>query len=210
MKSITKNLVIHEAQMGDCVWAGEMLLETLYGFGTYMTGLGSRERGAKVLCDYFRLPANRFSYQYAHIAKMDDVNAGLLVSFSGKLLNQLNRRTAFQMFRVYSFSEVIEYVRRMISLHDEEEVENDEYYIAHLAVDSAFRRKGVGRVLLESAENLAHASGLSKLSLMADSGNQSARALYEKVGFRVVREFEHPDQQPLTGSAGYVRMVKVL
>jgi ribosomal protein S18 acetylase RimI-like enzyme len=44
----------------------------------------------------------------------------------------------------------------------------------------------------------------------AESDNQSARVLYEKISFRVVKEFEHPDQLPLTGSAGCVRMIKEL
>ena len=210
MKLAVENLAIHEAQAEDCVWAGKMMLETLYGFGTYLTGLGSSERGAAVLRDYFRLPANRFSYQYANIAKLGDANAGLLVSFSGKLIDRLIWRTALQMARVYSFPEVIEYIRRTIGLHDEEEVDSDEYYIAHLAVDSAFHRKGIGWALLEFAERQALDSGLEKLSLMAEADNQSAQALYTKFGFRIVKEYEHPHHLPLTGSAGYVRMVKTL
>jgi hypothetical protein len=58
-----------------------LILDTLYGFGTYMTGLGSRERGEKVMSDYFRLPGNRFSYEFTYIASVDDKVAGLLVVF---------------------------------------------------------------------------------------------------------------------------------
>ena len=203
-----EKLDIRNAEAGDRVWVGEMLLETLYGFGTYLTGLGSSQRGAEVLRDYFNLPSNRFSYQFSFIAKQNDENAGLLVSFPGKALDRASWVTSLQMFRVYSLREVFEYLRRTNALKDEEEVKKDEYYIAHLAVDPAYRRNGIGLALLKFAEQKALENDIHKLSLMAESSNFSARALYTKFGFEVVREFVHPNQLPLTGSAGYVRMVK--
>jgi len=39
-------------------------------------------------------------------------------------------------------------------------------------------------------------------------GNDGARRIYERAGFRVVAEFVHPEFQRVLGSPGNLRMVK--
>ncbi|MDK2981897.1 MAG: hypothetical protein PWQ55_2244 [Chloroflexota bacterium] len=190
--------------------AGELLMATLYGFGVYQTGLGSAERGCQALSDYFRLTGNRFSYQYAHLAIVDGQPAALLLAFPGAQFNRLNRKTFMQMLRVYSLSETLEFFRRAWILKDEEEVGRDEFYIAHLAVGEAYRRRGLGKQLLAHAEKLARQKHLSSVSLLAELENTGALALYEGWGFTCVKTYRHPHQMPLTGSPGYVKMVKKL
>lgn len=190
--------------------AGELLMATLYGFGVYQTGLGSAERGCQVLSDYFRLPGNRFSYQYAYWAAVDGQPAALLLAFPGAQFNRLNRKTFMQMLRVYSLGETLEFFRRAWILKDEEEVGRDEFYIAHLAVRDDYRRRGLGKQLLAHAEKLARQNHLRKVSLLAELENTGALALYEGWGFTCVKTYRHPHQMPLTGSPGYVKMVKEL
>ena len=205
-----ENLVIRKAQVCQAEQAGELILDTLYGFGTYMTGLDSRERGARALSDYFRLPGNRFSYQFSYIASVDERIAGLLLIFPGFLFSKLCNTMIWQMPKVYSFGEIIEFVRRTIILRDEEDVQKDELYIAHLSVSKEFQRQGVGRALLAFAEKKARDNGIGKLSLTAEQENTNAVNLYLKLGYRVVKTFEHPHQIPLTGSPAYVKMIKDL
>ena len=190
--------------------AGGLLMETLYGFGVYQTGLGSAERGRQALSAYFSLPGNRFSYEFANLAAVDDEPAALLLAFPGELFGRLNRRTLWQMLRIYSLPEVIEFFRRALILKDEEEVARDEFYVAHLAVRADFRRRGLGKLLLEHAQKLAARNGLRKVSLLAELENTGAIALYERFGFTTVKTYTHPHQMPLTGSPGYVKMIKSL
>jgi ribosomal protein S18 acetylase RimI-like enzyme len=56
-------------------------------------------------------------------------------------------------------------------------------YISDLAVDSAFEGQGVGRILLDKAEDWARAEGCHLLSLYVFSNNSHARRIYEKLGF---------------------------
>jgi GNAT superfamily N-acetyltransferase len=188
--------------------AGALLMETLYGFGIYQTGLGSAQRGNQALGAYYSLPGNRFSYAFSHMAYIEENLAGMLLAFPGKVFSRLNRKTFLQMPRVYSPGEMLEFFRRERILKDEEEVERDEFYVAHLAVCAPFRRKGVGRALLNYAETLATQKSLSKVSLLAETENHGAIALYERFGFTTVKTYSHPHQIPLTGSPGYVKMVK--
>jgi len=57
-------------------------------------------------------------------------------------------------------------------------------YISDIAVDSAFEGRGVGRLLLEKAEDWARAEGCHLLSLYLFSCNSHARSIYEKLGFK--------------------------
>jgi ribosomal protein S18 acetylase RimI-like enzyme len=56
-------------------------------------------------------------------------------------------------------------------------------YISDLAVDSSFEGHGIGRILLDKAEEWAHEQGCHLLSLYVFSNNLRARKIYEKLGF---------------------------
>jgi ribosomal protein S18 acetylase RimI-like enzyme len=57
-------------------------------------------------------------------------------------------------------------------------------YISDLAVDAAFEGQGIGRQLLETAEEWARTKKYRLLALYVFSGNRRARLLYEKYGFK--------------------------
>ncbi len=70
-------------------------------------------------------------------------------------------------------------------------------YISDIAVDSAFEGQGVGRILLDKAEEWAREQGCSLLTLYVFSNNSRARKVYEKLGFKeevtkYVKPLSHP------------------
>ncbi|HLO18609.1 MAG TPA: GNAT family N-acetyltransferase [Anaerolineales bacterium] len=56
-------------------------------------------------------------------------------------------------------------------------------YISDLAVDKRFEGRGVGRILLDAAQDWARAKGYHLLTLYVFAGNTRARRVYEKYGF---------------------------
>ena len=56
-------------------------------------------------------------------------------------------------------------------------------FVIGLVVNAAWRRRGVGRLLLLEAERLTRERGLKRLSLGVLAGNAGARGLYETCGF---------------------------
>lgn len=60
----------------------------------------------------------------------------------------------------------------------------DEGYIGNVAVHPQFRRRGVGDCLLEKLDALAAEKKLSFLTLEVRAGNEPAKALYRKHGYR--------------------------
>lgn len=57
-------------------------------------------------------------------------------------------------------------------------------YISDLAVAAAFEGQGIGRMLLEAAEQWARTKGYHLLALYVFAGNTHAQHLYEKNGFK--------------------------
>ncbi len=64
----------------------------------------------------------------------------------------------------------------------------DEAEILTIAVRGAFRRRGLGRMLMEEALRRLHRAGASACFLEVDRGNAPAVALYRSLGFAVVGE----------------------
>ena len=56
-------------------------------------------------------------------------------------------------------------------------------FVAYMAVEPHAVRHGVGKMLLEKAEEAARERGLPSIALMVTEGNDPARALYAQAGF---------------------------
>jgi ribosomal protein S18 acetylase RimI-like enzyme len=81
--------------------------------------------------------------------------------------------------------EVVGYVAVQPNVPQEEPHERFYHYayISDIAVLVSHRGKGIGRALLSSAENYAHAAGATVIRMGVLAGNGSARRLYSACGF---------------------------
>ncbi len=57
----------------------------------------------------------------------------------------------------------------------------------HIFVDKSWRGKGVGRMLMESAEDFFRKSGIKTVKLTVTTTNEDAMKLYEKLGYMTKR-----------------------
>ena len=58
-------------------------------------------------------------------------------------------------------------------------------WINYLAVDPAWRRRGLGRALMDAAEERLLALGCAKVNLQVRDENETARGFYEAIGYRL-------------------------
>lgn len=66
---------------------------------------------------------------------------------------------------------------------------NPQYpYISNLAVKNAYRRQGIGKCLLTRCEELAYSWGYDGIQLHVLESNNSARQLYKKNGYRIIKK----------------------
>ena len=70
-------------------------------------------------------------------------------------------------------------------------------YVQELQVQSNYRRRGVGRALMEFVETYYAFSGCEAIELSVELNNASARNLYEKLGYKTfaLRLTKHLDSE---------------
>lgn len=69
---------------------------------------------------------------------------------------------------------------------------DDHFYLGKLAVAPAFEGQGIGRRLMEEAEQQAVAHGKPELELQTRIELTRNHAVFEKLGFRKIAETSHP------------------
>ena len=116
----------------------------------------------------------QYSYLNTLVAAIEDNIVGICVSYDGALLHQL--RQPFIDAALYEWG--IDHS----SIPDETQA--GELYIDSLAVDPAYRGRGIARLLLEASVEKSKRMNLPSTGLLVDVGNPRAEALYNKVGFR--------------------------
>lgn len=200
---------IRRALPQDAAVAAEWIAATMAGFGEYVFGAGDHNRAVQGLAGLFRQPVNRFSYQRAWVLEVDDQPAAGLVAFPGSELNTADRAMLWQVPRVYGLAGALGLAHRGRKAQDPWEATPDHFYIAHVAVSPAFQRRGLGRALLDHAAQQAVQTGLSRLALTVDFGNDNARRLYLNCGFEVVERVSTPALEKF-GLTGYEHLVKIL
>jgi ribosomal protein S18 acetylase RimI-like enzyme len=131
---------------------------------------------------FFRQDGNRFSYQNTRVADQGSEVVGLVLSFGGRDEARLNAAIGSWL---------------------EREAEDDEWYVDALAVFSNWGRKGIGTLLLQSAEQQARQHHSPKISLNVAQGNKQALDLYAHLHYVAT-------QQTFLYQRPYVRMVKTL
>ena len=64
------------------------------------------------------------------------------------------------------------------------DIEDNDFYIAEIAIDESMRGKGLGKTVLLDAIEYARKKGYYRVILDADFRNTGAKSLYERMGFK--------------------------
>jgi ribosomal protein S18 acetylase RimI-like enzyme len=83
---------------------------------------------------------------------------------------------------------------------------DDEIYVDGIAVAPAWRSRGIGRRLLAEIGVIARAQGKDYVRLDVVDTNPRARALYERVGYKVTREESYRLMRRWTGYGSIISM----
>ncbi len=86
----------------------------------------------------------------------------------------------------------------------------EDLYIFMIGVDASWRGRGIGRLLLQHAEEEARRLGKRRLRLGVVENNHAAKHLYESAGFRTLYRGRNPFLRWAEGVSGYEVMVKPL
>lgn len=197
-------LTIRPALQSDAAFVAEMIHLSMDHLADYLFG-ADHHSVQRYIQNLVTRNAGRFGARLSFVAESAGSLKGALISFKGAGIDRINLATFPHLFPALGFRHTLGFMWRGIHLPGGAEAEADEYYISNLGVHPSAQGQGIGSALLAFAEKLAGESGLSKISLIVGSYNQSALRLYQRVGYCIVETVQDANQ-----TLGYHRMVKVL
>jgi len=120
------------------------------------------------------------------VAEKDHSVVGvILLKWKGQKRKKSNGTPFLKLAKEYGFFRVIKFMIGAALLH--EEVNEDECYIEHIAVDGEKRGMGIGTALLKFGENYAFKTlKKERFTLNVAAGNKGAYKLYKAFGFNPV------------------------
>lgn len=199
---------IRKAQKSDVHHGARLILLTLGNSGEALFGNSREGQAIEIFEQLFCETKNRFSYKHAYFSEADDKVSGLLLVFPGSLKIRLMTITGIHMLKFMGLFGLLKFIMTAFPLRNEEDIQKDEFFIAHLAVYPDYQRQGYGWQLLDFAEKRARDYGFSKLALNSDVDNLPAIALYKKYGFLITKKTLYPQLIKSVGSRGSVKMIK--
>ena len=203
-------ITVRQADPSDAATAARLIYLTMGSLADYLLGLGDPARALMVLGGLFGRPRNRFSYQFTDLVVAGGDVAGLLTSYPEEEMRRLDLGMGRHLIRILGLSDFLRCARRSLTLANVKEAAAGEYFINSVAVLPEFRRQGIATRLMALAEAKARQHGLDRCSLSVDVDNDTARRLYERLGYQVVDTMHWPRLQRLVGHSGLHRMVKPL
>ena len=121
----------------------------------------------------------RFSSQFGLVCEENENILGAGFAYMGGQMQELTRRS---IIHIESLGIKVD-PKDKSDLLASEEANEDEFYIDNLAVIEEKRGLGIGTLLLDAFEDLARANGRTKISILADTNNPKAKALYLSRGY---------------------------
>ncbi len=163
-------------------------------------------RFEEIVATAYLHPNHDLSYEYAVFAEVDGAAVGMAsgytaeqhAHFSDAPLKEAAGRDAF---RIACILALISPMWRFIHTYDD-----GDYYLQFLAVDTAHRRKGVARTLMQHMEARARERGSRRFALDVSGRNPNAQRLYQQEGLQVRARWPRLRWMP----AAVHRMVKPL
>lgn len=161
----------------------------------YYDAYAGREDNARaMLAEVWPLPGHAASWEVCSVAEHDGRVVGVIAGYPVTDADRYARRFLFltlRRMRPWRWPAVVAHLRAAQRVSPSPPLRA--WYVDALAVDPAWRRQGVARMLLAEASRRAAAAGLDGVALDTGLENAPARALYEAAGFQLEEIREAPD-----------------
>ncbi len=172
---------------------------------------GTEARARRLLGAIYDRPAHSASWEFCHVAEVDGEVVGVLAGFPARRGDELGRRfLELTMPRIppWRWPNVMRHLRaagRVAPMPP-----GGSWYVDALAVRDDWRRRGVARTLLATADHQARRDRATGVALDTGLANAAARALYERCGYTRGALRRAPDErvERAIGGPGFVSYFK--
>ena len=190
---------VRAARADDAGAAEGLFLEPPGGLNAVIADVAARHR---IACAAFSARGTGFSFERTLVAESDGQVVGLLARVAGTSWPQTRVRTGMVMLRAAGIRWGPSLVRLgRLEERDMQPVAEDVLYVVSLAVDPAWRGRGIGRTLLRRVQDEAAGTGLRAVALDVAAGNGEAIRFYVREGFAKVK-----GEVARAESSGLIRM----
>lgn len=199
-------LVLRPARAEDAELATPLLFATGPANYLHTFGLGGNEpRALAFIARCFRAERSPLSHRLGTVAEYGGAMVGLMLDHPAREKGALERAMVSLIAREYRVVEWPAFVRRGLQVQAVlGGVPRDAHYLAAVAVAPEQRGRGVGTTLMRNLFERVHASGAQRCALHVGLENRQARALYEGLGFQLIRETP-PGVKGVEGQACLIR-----
>lgn len=170
--------MIRPANRSDVHEVTTLIYNAIKDIAYQLTGEEQYEPALAQLREFYLTEGNRFSYSLIQVMEHNNKVAGMILCYSGMAAPQLYEPIALHL------RHKLDGVKPMI----DKEAEEDEYYIDAIAVHPKEQGKGIAKALFQAAEDYARTNHFHSISLNVDQDNDRALALYEKLGYKTVKQ----------------------
>jgi ribosomal protein S18 acetylase RimI-like enzyme len=172
---------------------------------------GGEERARRLLAAVYPRDGHTASWEVCRVALVGDAVAGVLAAFpvaDGEALARRFIRLTLGRIPPWRLPALMRHLRASAAVSPQPP--NGMLYVDALAVDPAWRRRGVARALLAEADRMAEQHGLPGVALDTGIENRAARSLYQHAGYEQRGLRPVPDERSARaiGGSGFVGYVK--
>lgn len=167
---------IRPAQKSDYLQVAPLIVQAMENLALKFTKSSDVEKAIPVFDYFFRQKANQYSYENTLVFEENGEIIGSITGYDGSKLEELRTPFLDHLLNEFEFDQI-----------PEDETEAGEFYIDTVSVSKNHHGKGIGRKLIEAMIQNAKEKGFNKVGLLVDVGNPSAKKLYERIGFKVIK-----------------------
>ncbi len=169
--------------------------ELIYGTSTSLSEFifGKREKNILPIKKLIEIGNNSFEYENIYGYYLNKELVGLYIGYTGKKKKYYEGMPdlraflkAFNILKILILAIKLPILNRLLT----SKLENGEYYLSNLIVDSKFRGRRIGSILLDHAIENAKKEECTSVILDADMNNKKIISFYKRIGFKIVDKNE--------------------
>ena len=144
--------------------------------------------GSEDLADLQAIGIETFTDTFAAHNTPEDLQAYLDKAYDPEKLKEELSTAGSTFYFLYDGEELAGYMKFNVDAALTEEMGADSLEVERIYIRPAFKRRGLGKYLIDKAIEIARAQGKQLIWLGVWEHNDSARAFYQQMGFVVVGE----------------------
>ncbi|SMC35688.1 GNAT family N-acetyltransferase [Moheibacter sediminis] len=169
-------MLIRPAQKSDYIQVAPLIVQAMEDLAMKFTQSSDLEKSIPVFEYFFQQKGNQYSYENTLVFEENGEIIGSITGYDGNKLNELRTPFLDHLLEKFRFEQI-----------PEDETEAGEFYIDTVSVSMNHQGKGIGRKLIEAMIIHAKEKGFYKVGLLVDVENPSAKKLYERIGFKIIK-----------------------